>query len=1297
MRTRFPSQKPLIALHTRRRGASCGGRELILRAGFTVFHSSWSSILPYDQVFWSGLVRACSGGARGVVFVCGGFGGSCWGAVWGGCAGCWCAAWGWGWFGYTAKLQLAVAGSRQTVRSASGTSVVFSGLVSSTRYYIGVHSNVGGVAQYYSGVYCTTAVGPPWCGAVSASGVQLRWRSDSRVHQWYAARATAGSRYVDGRLLAGSALSTVFTGLAANVSYTFFFWWRASATSAWIQVHPSAVCATAAPPGAPVVSCAATASTVSVSWGAARGAVRYRVSRGSGWAASSGRSHVFSNLAASTAYAVRVQGWNTAGWGQTGTAACTTLASVLPAPAGLECEATSGEIRFSWDPVTGADSYTAKIQLAKPGSAQTQKATGSTTVAFTGLAASTRYWVSVLAVKNGSPQRFAGVYCTTLADIAAPSLSCRATSDKVTVTWPAVKGASKYRARVNSGAWSGGFTAASRVFSGLTAGKVYTVTVQSGGAKGWGNAANVRCVTAAAGVDCDDTTSVSVVVEWDPVDGARRWFAAISVGNRRIGAKSVSQGNTAEFTGLAKATRYVVSLWWLGDGGKWNKVSPSPECWTKHLDTPKVTGHTTGGNTLTIQWAPVEGAQLYQARISAAGTSGAVGASGGGWETVLYAGTSHTFTGLEPGTQYTVELRAGTFTKVSEASVHGTAYQPESGQTSRTPTTSTVECKANTAATIDVEWKDPRSEYQWRVARTVIDQNGNIQHLSPQTFAKGTTEAKLAGLEPNTFHWISVWNRADSQQSWQPIEPAPHCYTSPSDLAIRQCPQTADTDGTVRWTPNGATYYRITRNRNQAKPRWTTTNTTSHTFTGLAEDTTCKIGVQAWTPKGWTTSATCNMTTLPPIPNRLITGTGKYFFTEGTVKGVLYAAETAITNYSNSPSNTWATCKATIDKIKLAAIMLMIPVHELMEGESQSYAPSPMTLSRWDHLGRQKQMHTATVGGVEVKQEESINVRMFSHMETNGYPNAHWSPGVGLWQLDPWEDTKRFNHAERADIRIGGVEVGEYLLEMHCKNTSDYGGLEVALDIWSACKSDTSFDQCLMTYIGQPTSIYQGGKLNIHLLNSMGQVEGGIRERSCRWNLNKSEFKCYLYDLAIAEANPSDYNYTIYKVTETSDGETIQTEEVDWTLSATPVSMAFISFTDPITETRFAVWSKDWPASNSYQYWPSNVVSKDKSIYRAVVQNEVVRCSPGRDTSPESKNPKLAAIDCAEEMYKPFGDKIENHNFSNGSTIIEGWYDNSVPYRNGGTGDDRHRLQVEHCEDFVLFSNPIVICKWIAM
>ena len=1025
---------------------------------------------------------------------------------------------------YTAKLQLASGQGGQTVRTTSGTSAVYAGLSSSTTYYIGVHSNVGGVAQYYSGVYCTTAVGPPVCGVVSGSGAQLYWKADSRVHQWYVGRATVGNQYVDGRALAGSTLSTVFTGLAANVDYTFFFWWRASPTGVWNQVHPSTVCTTAAPPVAPVVSCTATASTITVNWEPARGATRYRVSRGSGWATASGLSHVFSNLADSTAYTVRVQGWNSAGWGQTGTASCTTPASVLPAPTGLECEASPTQIRFSWDAVAGADGYSAKVQLAVPNSAQTEMATASTTVVFGGLAASTRYWVSVLAVKGGKAQHFAGVYCTTLADIAAPTLSCTATSNSVSVTWPKVTGATKYRARIGGGAWTDDLTAASHVFSGLAAGTMHTVTVQSGSTAGWGRAGTVRCATAAAGVSCDDTTSTSVVLEWDDRSDAQHWYAAISTGGGYSGGRThdrlITQGNSTEFTGLTRATRHIMLLWWYGTDNQWHQTTPPPECWTKPLDTPKITGHTTGGNTITIEWEPVDGAEIYLAKISAAGSSGVSGTSGDGeWEVVVPAGNSHTFTDLVPGTQYTVQLRAGTIAKVKQASEEGVDYVPESGDADRNPTASTVECKANTTSTIDIEWDDLNGDYQWRIARTLIDQNGNFQYVGTKTFAEGTTEATLTGLQANTIYWITVWKSADSGQSWQVLGHVPHCQTAPADLEFSQCPQTADTDGTVRWTDNGASYYRIARDRKQADPEWITTNATSHTFTGLAEETTYEVAVQARTLMGWTTSATCDIKTLPKIPDGLITGTGNYYFTIGTVKGVLYAAGQAIADHNNNPTSTESvSCgnpSTTFTKTQLAAIMLMIPLRELMSGHSKSNAPSPMTLSRWDHLGQQRQTHDG--------EKKSINIRLYSRMTEAGELRAHWNPGVGLWQLDTWYEIRTKNHAERADIRIGGVPVAAYLLRHLCKAPADNEGLWKALETWSACNEqekeegdeedkELEIDKCMKVYTGNSTSIYQAPKLNIQLDPQAGTVDGGTKDRTCRWSSKHLSFPCYLYD-----------------------------------------------------------------------------------------------------------------------------------------------------------------------------------------
>ncbi|MYA75129.1 MAG: hypothetical protein F4Y27_10670, partial [Acidimicrobiaceae bacterium] len=69
-----------------------------------------------------------------------------------------------------------------------------------------------------------------------------------------------------------------------------------------------------------------------------------------------------------------------------------------------------------------------------------------------------------------------------------------------------------------------------------------------------------------------------------------------------------------------------------------------------------------------------------------------------------------------------------------------------------------------------------------------------------------------------------------------------------------------------------------------------------------------------------------------------------------------------------------------------------------------------MTLSRGDNMVNR--------GG------DSNNIQLYSHMTLNGYKQAHWNPGVGLWQLDNFaraneEVVLRVN----VGLRVAGVGV----------------------------------------------------------------------------------------------------------------------------------------------------------------------------------------------------------------------------------------------------------------------------------
>lgn len=438
------------------------------------------------------------------------------------------------------------------------------------------------------------------------------------------------------------------------------------------------------------------------------------------------------------------------------------------------------------------------------------------------------------------------------------------------------------------------------------------------------------------------------------------------------------------------------------------------------------------------------------------------------------------------------------------------------------------------------------------------------------------------------------------------------------------------------------------------------------------------------------------MKTLPPIPNGLITGSGTYYFTEGTIKGVLYAAQTAINNYAAKPANEsrWNACKSTIDATKLAGVMLSILPGEATASTSSSSATSPMVLSRYDALNHYKRTHDGDT--------KSLNIRMYSHMELANHKRAHWSPGVGPWQIDFFDPAKNLNHAERADITIGGVEVAALLLLSHCSNVSGERGLKDVLNgRWHGCKPEKVPqikdkdgknirvpDVCYKRYIQDDNRIYKNGKLNIQIvpIDSQGialdQVDGGIDERLCRWDSDFIAFPCYIYNTGSVQGDA---------IEDSPDGTSSG-------IGMTPYPSPFISMTDFQTGTKYAMWPKRWPNSTAHTSWPKEIVTSEISIYRAVKRNEFVRCSPGRDLSPEPKGHEdhdQFKYDCAEGTYRPFGTDIENISFRNGAMIVEGWFDDSVPFQDGPGESDRHHLQVENCRAILKAGIAVIYCWWV--
>ena len=288
-----------------------------------------------------------------------------------------------------------------------------------------------------------------------------------------------------------------------------------------------------------------------------------------------------------------------------------------------------------------------------------------------------------------------------------------------------------------------------------------------------------------------------------------------------------------------------------------------------------------------------------------------------------------------------------------------------------------------------------------------------------------------------------------------------------------------------------------------------------------------------------------------------------FSFTYGGYEGMLLAAREALDGYGNA-CTTRADDALTVTR--LAAMMLAIPAHEVISSLSQG--ASPMTLSRadtWNTL------------------EEERNKGLYSHnnwARDDGYERAHWNPGVGIWQIDETFTETKFNHAERANTAIGGLLVAKRLRDFYCTgrtSAASHAQLKIALmKNWYGCWEEVTEEgeteveiivhKCYETYmkIFVP-GVSSGSEPKPEALrviqNPGSDIDGGVQDRKCRWGPSGKIFKCYLYNVDKAAGFREGY---LPDRTPEGNGKDLPT----------PLAAPFISFTDPYTDIRYAVFPR---------------------------------------------------------------------------------------------------------------------------
>jgi autotransporter-associated beta strand protein len=274
----------------------------------------------------------------------------------------------------------------------------------------------------------------------------------------------------------------------------------------------------AAPPAAPAgLAVSATTGVVSLSWNASSGANYYTVQRSTviekipNFSANpaltststilstitlsnsvTGLSYVDSSVTKGSEYAYAVMATNAAGTSGTSTAV---LAKPLPATApgpgapALTAVASSGQVILNWTAVPGAGGYIIEVATNPSGPYTLLASVGDLTYTETGLTANTTYYYTVTPVNASA----VGAISAQVSTGPPPPTSLTATpgNTQVTLTWPAVTGATSYavqRGVATGGPYSliGASAGLTYTSTGLTNGTTYYYVVNSVSSTGTG-------------------------------------------------------------------------------------------------------------------------------------------------------------------------------------------------------------------------------------------------------------------------------------------------------------------------------------------------------------------------------------------------------------------------------------------------------------------------------------------------------------------------------------------------------------------------------------------------------------------------------------------------------------------------------------------------------------------------------------------------------------------------------------------------------------------------------------------
>ncbi|MBR3553199.1 MAG: fibronectin type III domain-containing protein [Clostridia bacterium] len=527
--------------------------------------------------------------------------------------------------GYEISSNVNAAGWK-SVASTTNTSYVLDGLDTTKTYQFRVtpYYTLNGVKQYGTPSAVVSAKALP----AAVTGLTMtKVDTTSFTAQWTVNSAASGyalylsEDYGSPKKLSvtprisGSTATATISGLSNGTSYTLNVCAVVNGTEsapAVLQVK------TTSPKVTGLSGTAISASRISLSWNAAKGAERYEVQRlnGSDYqtiTTTSSMPYTVTGLSAGTSYTFRVRAVSGTAqygaWSDTVTVKTNDAAPEQPtvaAPANVNAvdssTASNSSITVTWSSVSGATGYEVWINS---GTWRKLDTVVSTSYTANNLSANTTYQFRVRTVKNGVYSDYSSTVSAKTAASSTPVTSLSAptgltavdssngTSFSITLNWNEVANAANYEVWINSGSWQKLGTTPNKAYTatGLAAGTTYQFRVRAvNGGVTSEYSATVSAKTAAGASSEHGTSSTPLknltvalssngkmfTIAWDDISSAvyaidiwnPQTNAWVSTGSARYDAKYLVDVSTMELGAKYTAgSDYASNISWNAASG----------------------------------------------------------------------------------------------------------------------------------------------------------------------------------------------------------------------------------------------------------------------------------------------------------------------------------------------------------------------------------------------------------------------------------------------------------------------------------------------------------------------------------------------------------------------------------------------------------------------------------------------------------------------------------------------------------------------------------------------------------